>query len=125
MTGIEQLMKQIRALSYQDMMLVADELSKVLAAKQLDKLNGHMIATALLGLTLVPPDSSDQTKRDELLLGKIFSRKRQINVTRHTTGWELQVPSLPASQVIGTELRVMFPMLLDQLVTMHVLQGHK
>lgn len=125
MNSIDTLMKQIRMLPYNDMIVVASEVAKSLQAKRTEKIDAHMMATALLALSVAPPELSEQSKREEQVLGKIFSRKRTINVSRHNSGWTIEVPSLPASQVIGTELRVMLPMLLDQIITMHVLQERK
>lgn len=122
MNGIETVMKQLRNLSYNDMMVLATQLAKTLQSKHNDKLDAHLVATSLLGLAICPPAPSVATQRDEQILTKVFSRKRQINVTRHHQGWEMQIPSLAGSQVMGSELRSMFPMMLDQVITMHVLQ---
>lgn len=120
-SGIEHLMKQVRVLSYQDMMVVAEELAKTLREKKQDKLDGHVIATALLGLSVNIPGASEITQRDNEIIRKIFSRKRQILVSPRRAGYELEVSQYNGSQVVGTDLRVMFPMLLDQIVTLHVL----
>lgn len=120
-TNLSQLTKQIRALPYADMMLVAEEIVVRLNSAKDDKLNAQMVATALAGIAIEPLSQSEVTKQEDVILGKIFSRKRTISITRRTNGWEISVPTLPASSVVGTELRPMFPMMLDQIITMHVL----
>lgn len=123
--GIAQLNKQIRQLSYADMLLVAEELRALLAEHAKQALDAHFVAQSLVTLAHKPISMSDATKAEEAILAKVFSRKRQVSITRRSAGWEINVPTLPASNVVGTELRPMFHLLLDQIITMHVLTAGK
>ena len=119
--SIPHLIRQIRALPYNDMMMVANELRDRIGELTHHKIEAVVLADILSSLQAGQIALSDATLQEEKILREVFSRKRQITVSRRGGGWEIDVPSLPGAQVFGTELRPMFPMQLDQIITMHVL----
>lgn len=119
--SIPHLIRQIRALPYNDIMMVANELRDRIGELTHHKIEAVVLADILVRLQAGTVKPSDATLQEEKILREIFSRKRQITVSRKGNGWKIDVPSLPGAQVLGTELRPMFPMQLDQIITMHVL----
>lgn len=119
--SIPHLIRQIRALPYNDMMMVANELRDRIDELTHHKIEAGVLADILSRLQAGTVKPSDATLQEEKILREIFSRKRQITVSRKGNGWEIDVPSLLGAQVLGTELRPMFQMQLDQIITMHVL----
>jgi hypothetical protein len=119
--SLKNLQKELSHLPYKDMMVLADELAKQLLARREDAACANTVADILSKLNLVPAGLSDDEKMDEKYLREAFNRKRQINVQAQTGGWSIECPTLPGSQVIGTSLRPMFPMMIDQIITMQAL----
>ena len=119
--SIPHLIRQIRALPYNDMMMVANELRDRIDELTHHKIEAVVLADILSRLQAGQIAPSDATLQEEKILREVFSRKRQITVSRKGNGWEIDVPTLPGAQVFGTKLRPMFSMQLDQIITMHVL----
>jgi hypothetical protein len=112
--------KQLRLLPYNDMMELAVLVEKYLANRsQSQTISAPLIAGILAQLPV--EGVTEAIAQDEQILKEIFRRKRSINITRANAGWEIDIPSLPGSQVFGTELRPMFGTQLDQVITFHVL----
>ena len=122
-TSIQNLTKQLRALPFLDMMQVAEELRARLVA-QAPK-DGFVepanLARVLAQLDTTDITLSEMTQAEEKILRRIFARKRTVSIQRQGQGWEMSCSTLPGSQVLGTELRPMFQLMLDQVITMHEL----
>jgi|SRR5262245_14052051 len=121
MSTVAHLVKQIRALPYSDMMMVAAEIRDRIKDLTEQKIEAVVLADILSRLQSQSIDSSEQTKEEERVLRQIFNVKRTISVAKQGNGWAIGIPTVPGSDVLGTELRGMFPMMLDQIITMHVL----
>ena len=121
--SLKNVMWEIRLLSYTDMMTLAAELEK--------QLNGAKTPTAthladlLSKLNVAGPELTELEKNELKYLKEIFSRKRSCVIKADGGGFTMTIDSLPGSQVVGLTPRVMFPMLLDQIITMHALQRMK
>ena len=113
------LAKHLRALSYADMMILARTVSERIAQRPPGPIDAPLIADILSDLQI--QGLQEATLQEEKILREIFSRKRTINVVRANAGWEIDVPTLPSGQVFGIELRPLFGLQLDQLITFHVL----
>lgn len=120
--SVPHLVKQIRALSYADMMLVAEEIRDRIKDHTQQKIEAVVLAGILSRLSEGQTDLSEATKEEEKVLKEIFRRKLNLSIQNHGTGWQIDIPVVPGAQVIGKELRGMFPMMLDQIITLHVLQ---
>lgn len=125
--SLRNLQKEIAHLTYAEMMTLSDELAKQLLARMEEADCANTIADVLSKLKLVPATMGDDEKQEEKYLRIAFNRKRQIIVQANpTTGWNIECPTINGSQVIGNTLRSMFPMMIDQIVTMQALtQGNK
>lgn len=121
MSTVAHLIKQIRSLPYSDMMMVANELRDRIKDLTEQKIEAVVLADILCRLQSQTIDTSEQTKEEERVLRAIFNVKRTISVAKQGNGWTIDIPTVPGAQVLGTELRGMFPMMLDQIITMHVL----
>lgn len=121
MSTVSHLIKQIRALPYSDMMMVAGEIRDRIKDLTEQKIEAVVLADILSRLQAHTIDTSEQTKEEEKILREIFNVKRTISVAKQSKGWAIGIPTVPGSDVLGTELRGMFPMMLDQIITMHVL----
>jgi hypothetical protein len=122
MSAITHVVKSIRALPYADMMLVAEEVRD-----RIQGLTQHRIEAIVLAdiLARIKPNTvtlQETTDEEEKVLREIFRVKRSLTIQRQGVGWIIDVPTVPAGQVIGVELRPMFNMMLDQIITLHVLQ---
>jgi hypothetical protein len=116
---IETVTKNIAAMPYSEMMILAKYLAQNLLAS---KNSPEFIAEVL---SRARADLGDQKlyAQENKILMKAFARKRQVNVKSLSSGYAIEVPSLPGSTVTGTDLRAMFGQMLDQVVTMEVLRG--
>ncbi len=119
--SLKNLQKELSHLPYKDMMVLADELAKQLVARQEEAACANTIADVLSKLNLVPAGLSEDEKMEEKYLREAFNRKRTINVQHANGGWSIECPTLPGSNVVGISLRPMFPMMLDQIITMQAL----
>lgn len=119
--SVPHLIKQIRALPFADMMVIAEELKARIGELTRHQIEAVTLAQILTRLEANTLELSDSTKHEEKILKEIFNVKRTLTISKRNQGWELGIQTLPASTVLGTELRPMFPMLLDQIITMHVL----
>jgi len=122
MSQITHIVKQIRALPYADMMIVAEEVRD-----RIHDLTQHRIEAIVLADILSrikpPTESVDAaTVEDELILREIFRVKRSLTIAKHGKGWEIDIATVPGAQTMGLELRPLFNMMLDQIITLHVLQ---
>lgn len=113
--------KQIRALPYADMMMVANEVKDRIKDLTSQKIEAVVLADILSRIQPGDIPVSDATKEEEKILNEVFRRKVSLSIQRLDKGWEIGVSVLPGSNVVGTELRPMFGQLLDQVITMHVL----
>lgn len=114
------LSKQLRALSYTEMKAVAGEIAGALLKHQRDDIDATLIADVL---TRLEGDARVDalSVAEEKILREIFSRKRAVAISRAGNGWQIEIASMPGSHVTGLELRPMFSMMLDQIITMHAL----
>lgn len=119
--SVASVIRAIRALPFSDMMLVAQELRDRIGDLTHQKIEAVTLAEILVRLQTDQQPLSQQTQQEEKILCEIFNRKRSINIAQRGNGWTIDIPTLAGSQVLGTELRPMFPMMLDQIITMHVL----
>lgn len=120
--SLQTALKQLKVLSYADMMVLGEEVSKRLTQYHTGSIDAQLIAGTISRIanesTLEPTDISRQ---EDKILKTVFKRKRQINVEPHLGGYGLSVPTVQGSNVVGTDLRAMFPMMLDQIITLHIL----
>lgn len=121
MSTVAHLIKQIRALPYADMMMVAEEIRDRIKALTQQQIEAVVLANILSRLQEGEIPISEQTTEEEKVLREIFNVKRTISVSKQGPGWQIEIPTVPGSQVLGKELRGMFPMMLDQIITLHVL----
>lgn len=121
MSTIAHLIRQIRALPYSDMMMVANEIRDRIGDLTHQKIEAVVLADILSRLQEREIPISEQTTEEEKVLREIFKIKRTISVSKTGPGWTIEIPTVPGSQVLGKELRGMFPMMLDQVITLHVL----
>jgi hypothetical protein len=121
MSTTTSLIKQIRALPYADMMLVATEIRDRIKDLTQQQIEAVVLANILSRLQEAEIPASEQTTEEERVLREIFRVKRVISVTRKNQGWHLNIPTVSGSDVLGTDLRGMLGMMLDQVITLHVL----
>lgn len=122
MSAVSSLIKQIRALPYADMMMVAEEVRDRIGELTHHKIEAVVLADILARLQPGDVNSSDATREEEKVLKDIFRRKYSLTIQRHgSNGWAIDIPAVPGARVVSTELRQAFPMMLDQVITLHVL----
>ncbi len=121
MSTVAHLIKQIRSLPYADMMMVAEEIRDRIKDLTKQQIEAVVLANILSRLQEAQIPVSEQTSEEEKILRDIFRIKRTISVAKQGPGWTIEIPTLPGSQVLGKELRGMFPMMLDQIITLNVL----
>jgi hypothetical protein len=121
MSTTTSLIKQIRSLPYADMMLVATEIRDRIKDLTQQQIEAVVLANILSRLQEAEIPASEQTTEEERVLREIFRVKRVISVTRKNQGWHLNIPTVSGSDVLGTDLRGMLGMMLDQVITLHVL----
>lgn len=120
--SVTHIVKQLRSLPYADMMLVVEEIRERIKDLTEQKIEAVVLAGILSRLSEGAVDIDAATQEEERVLKEIFRRKLNVSIVRHGTGWQVDIPSVPGAQVIGKELRSLFPMMLDQIITLHVLQ---
>lgn len=123
--SLRHVIQELRNLTYNEMMELAQALAKQVEAK----LDGdaqplNVLAEVLAKLNIVSPELSDIEKNEAKFLQEIFARRRAITI-KHDKGFSMTCETLPGGAVVGTDLRKMFNQLMDQLVTMHALQKMK
>jgi hypothetical protein len=118
---IAAVIKQIRALPYADMMMVAHELRSRIGDLTQQKIEAVVLADILSRMQVGDIPLSEQSQQEEEVLRNIFRRKLSLTIQREGAGWNIEVPTIAGTQVLGTELRPMFNQLLDQAITLHVL----
>jgi len=122
MSSVSSLIKQIRALPYADMMMVAEEVRDRIKDLTQHKIEAIVLADILARLQPGTIDLSESTREEEKVLKDIFRRKYSLTIQRHGNGgWAVDIPAVPGAHVVSTELRQAFPMMLDQVITLHVL----
>lgn len=121
MSTVAHLIRQIRALPYADMMMVTSEIRDRLHDLTQQRIEANVLAEILSRLQEGQIPLSDATKEEEKILKEIFKVKRLLTIQRHNNGWSIQINSVPGSQVVNTELRTSFNMMLDQIITIHCL----
>lgn len=123
MSTMRRLIKEIRALPFYDMMLIAEEMRARIGELTEQKIEAVTLAGILSRLQEKEVDLTASAKEEEKVLREIFRRKVSFTIQRHgTNGWVLDCSSVPGAHTVATELRAAFPMLLDQIITLHVLQ---
>lgn len=122
MSNVTHVIRQIRALPFNDMMLVAEEIKSRIGELTQHKIEAAVLAGILSRLTDGKGELTDVVKEDEAVLKEIFRVKRQCIIQKHGKGWQIDVPTVPGAQVVGQNLREMFSMMLDQIITLHVLK---
>ncbi len=115
---IDTIAKNLRAMPYPEMMQFAK-----LVAAHLPAGNNHLAVAEALIKACNQCQPSDLMQKEAKVLLQAFTRKRVVNVKKFSTGYAIEVPTLPGSVVTGTDLRAMFGLMLDQIVTMEVLGG--
>jgi hypothetical protein len=116
-------MKHIRALPYHEMLELAKHVEKELRRAREEKEAGDVLAKVLsrAAVAFDPSSISEAVKNEEKMFRRAFARKRSIAIESKSNGWEVHCSTLPGSQVIGTELRPLFPQMLDQIITLEAL----
>jgi hypothetical protein len=113
-------LKQLRALPYSDMI----ELAKALE-EHLDGAKGppvNCIADALAEVAKSPIQQSELTDADHKLLQQIFSRRRSISIKAMNGGFQIDLQSLNGN-VMTQDLRVGITQLIDTIVAARALKG--
>lgn len=118
---VAKVIRMIRALPYSDMMVVTSELRDRIADLTQQRIEANVLAEILCRLQENKVPLSEATAEEEKVLRQIFKVKRTITVQRHGNGWSIDIPTVPGGQVVTTELRGAFPMMLDQIITLNVL----
>lgn len=117
---IETIAKNLRAMPYNEMMDLAKQIHKGLTAVGAKSCSPELLAGILSHIS-APPSAS--AEKEAKILLQAFTRKRQVNIKKFNTGYAIEVPTLPGSTVTGTDLRVMFGQMLDQIITMELMGG--
>lgn len=121
MSAVRHLIKQIRALSYGDMMTVTGELRDRIDELTKHRIEANVLAEILTRLNEGKVSASDETVEEEKVLREIFRVKRALSIQRNGAGWTVEINNVPGSQAVSTELRHALNMMLDQSITLHVL----
>lgn len=121
MSTVSHLVRQIRALPYADMMMVANEIRDRLGDLTQQRIEANTLAEILSRLNEGAIPISDATKEEEKVLKQIFRVKRAMSIQQHGSGWAIEVNSVPGSSVVHSDLRSSFGMMLDQVITIHCL----
>lgn len=116
--------QELRNLTYNEMMELAMALDREIEKKTGSTEQPNVIADILSKFNLANPALTDIEKNEVKFLQEIFARRRSITV-KFDKGFSMSCETLPGGAAVGTDLRVMFNQLLDQLVTMHALQRMK
>lgn len=123
MSSLPIVMKHIRALPYHEMQELSKHIEAELRRSRNEKETGDILANVLsrAAVGFDPTSITDAVKQEEKLFRLAFSRKRAISVKSQQNGWEVRCDTLPGSQIIGTQLRPLFPQMLDQILTLEAL----
>ncbi len=121
MSAVRHVIKQIRALSYPDMMAVTGEIRDRLSELANARVEADVLAQILCRLNEGRLSSSEETLEEEKVLREIFRVKRAMSIQRTGNGWTVEVNNVPGSQAVAPELRQALSMMLDQIITLHVL----
>jgi hypothetical protein len=121
--SLKNLHNDLRKLSYTDMMILSEALSAQLSARREEfKTAGpNVLAEILSKLELAPTGLTELERDEEKLLQAAFRRKTSVLIQREQSGWSIGCATIPGSQVIGLSLRPMFPLMIDQIVTVQAL----
>src|SRR5688572_17552759 len=121
--SVANITKQLKALSYADMMQLAEMLSAQLQESGIPVPTQRIVADALSRIAVAAHslEPSDLSKQEERILQQIFKVKRTIIPLRHKGGWALSVPTIQGSQIAGAELRPLWGIMLDQIITLHIM----
>jgi hypothetical protein len=122
MSAITNVIKQIRSLPYTDMMIVAEEIRDRIHQLTEQRIEAIVLADILARIKPESIQLTENTIEEEKVLKEIFRVKRSCVIGRHGAGWMIDISTVPGAQVVGVELRALFPMMLDQIITLHVLQ---
>lgn len=123
--SLRHVIKELRNLTYVEMMELAQRLAREIDSRTTaTETPPNTIAEIISKLNIVSPELSDIEKNEAKFIQEIFVRKRSIAV-KYDKGFSMSCESLPGGAVVGTDIRVMFTQLIDQLVTMHALQKMK
>lgn len=120
MTPLQQAVKGIERLTYAEMMVFAHALAMNLAAKKPEKLDPNSLADALLKIQEKLPNQP--VTDDDKELRQIFSRARNIGISRVGNGWRIDCSTIPGATVANNDLRTGLHQLLDTLIVVHVLK---
>ncbi len=113
-------LRELRRLTYSEMMVLAEELNTQLEKERGRSEHANVIADVLSKLNVKGAEPSDLEKQEDKILQEIFRVKRQL-VVKWDRGFSISIPTLSASTVVGQTPRIMFPQMIDQIVTMHAL----
>lgn len=119
--SIASVIKQIRALPYADMMMVAEEIKARVKDLTQQKIEAVVLADILSRMQIGNIPLSEQSEQEEKILRQVFRRKLSLSIQQNGKGWDIGISTIAGTQVLGTELRPMFGQLLDQAITLHVL----
>lgn len=118
---IETVAKNLRAMPFNEMMDLARYISERLHVHSTGRPASPELIAEILSHISAPP--SEAAQKETKILLQAFTRQRTINIKKFNTGYAIEVKTLPGSTVTGTDLRVMFGQMLDQIVTMELMGG--
>lgn len=123
---LDALIKQLRQLPYADMMELAEVVREQLVKRHADAgisvIGQRSIADVLSAIQIGSVPQSEVTTAEQRILREIFTRKRQVTINKQGAGYAMEILTVPGSQVLGTDLRVIFPQMLDQITTLSALK---
>lgn len=119
--SIAHVIKQIRALPYSDMMLMASEIRDRVGELTQQKIEAVMLADILARINPGNLALIDLAQEEEKVLRDIFRAKRAMSIQKMDKGWSIGITNIPQASAVGPELRPLFGQMLDQIITMHVL----
>ena len=124
MNQIDNLIRQMRQLPYADMMELAKAVHERLEAQGASTLGVErtLIADVLSSIEVGSVPTSELTTEEQAVLRKVFNRKRTVTIAQLPTGFRMECSTLQGSGVLGTDLRVMWSNMLDQIVTLESLK---
>lgn len=122
---IADFLKQLRQLPYQDMMLVAAELEKIIAERpEADWPQAVVLAEALAQLSRMPVEDSLSTQQENKILRVMFRAKRTIAIKEFNGGFNITLDTL-RGHTMHKDLKVGINQMLDTLVAARALTGGK
>lgn len=117
---IADFLKQLRQLPYQDMMIVAQELTRELEKHGAEDTSD--VAAALSAVAGMKLEDSMSTQQEHKILRELFSRKRSISVKEHNGGFTIQLDTL-RGHMMHKDLKQGISLMLDTLVAAQALKG--